>query len=87
MKIQEGNIEVKNLKERHIMHFAQSTRDAIKEIIKNLDKACDSENERILWDKSLDLLETIVRSTTTKFDDWIILPLISLVRKRFNLVD
>lgn len=69
------------------MHFAQSTRDTIKEIIKNLDKACDSENERILWDKSLDLLETIVRSTTTKFDDWIILPLIALVRKRFNLVD
>lgn len=61
--------------------------DKIKELTTKIQEAADSEEEKVIWDTALDLVETIVEATPTKIDDYIVKPLIGIVRKRFSIPD
>lgn len=64
-----------------------NVKDKVKELVGKVETATDEENEKEMWDKALDLVETIVEATPTRLDDFIVKPLIGIIRKRFNIPD
>lgn len=61
--------------------------EKINALVEDIKKATDDQHEKVLWDKALDLVETIVAATPTKIDDIIVVPLIKIIRSRFNIPD
>ncbi len=61
--------------------------EKINAIVDDIKKATDDQQEKVLWDKALDLVETIVEATPTKIDDFVIKPIIKIIRNRFSIPD
>ena len=59
----------------------------IKKVTEYIGKACDEEQEKIVWDKALDLLEMLIEHSHTKLDDFFLKPVIHIVRNRFRIPD
>jgi hypothetical protein len=62
-------------------------KSGIKAILAKLEQATDEENEKVMWDKALDIIEMLIEDSKTKIDDWTIKPLIKIVRRRFDIPD
>lgn len=62
-------------------------KERIADLANKLKSATDEEDEKQLWDKALDIIEILVESTPTKIDDFIVKPLIGILRRRFDIPD
>lgn len=69
------------------MAVKEKTKTGIKFLLEKLREATDEENEKIMWDKALDIIEILIEDSKTKIDDWTILPLIRIVRRRYDIPD
>jgi hypothetical protein len=65
----------------------EKKKSGIKAILAKLEQATDEENEKVMWDKALDIIEMLIEDSKTKIDDWTIKPLIKIVRRRFDIPD
>lgn len=61
--------------------------DRIERALKAIKELSDEPNEKELWDKALDLIEAVVKSTPTRLDDVIAMPLIRIIRRRLDIRD
>lgn len=62
-------------------------KEKILDITGKIEDATDSDSEKEIWDSALDLVETLVEATPTKIDDFIVKPLIKIIRNRFKIAD
>jgi len=62
-------------------------KESISGAVDKLQQATDEEDEKQIWDKALDIVEILVESTPTKIDDFIVKPLIGILRRRFDIPD
>lgn len=62
-------------------------KERVRGAVEALQKASDDEDEKALWDAGLDLIECLVEYTPTKIDDFIVKPLIGILRRRLDIPD
>lgn len=56
-------------------------------VVETLQQATNAEDEKAMWDAGLDIIEKLVEATPTKIDDWIVKPLIGILRRRLKIED
>lgn len=59
----------------------------LKNAIALLEKATDEAHEKEIWDKALDILEILVERSDTKIDDFLVKPVIGILRRKYDLPD
>lgn len=69
------------------MSVKDKTKIGIKGLLEKLEQATNEENEKVMWDKALDIVEILIEDSKTKIDDWTIKPLIRIIRRRFDIPD
>lgn len=62
-------------------------KENIADLVDKLKAATDEDDEKQIWDKALDIVEILVEATPTKIDDFIVKPLIKILRRRFDIPD
>lgn len=65
--------------------MSSKIKEKLHELADNLKKSADDDNEKAIWDKALDIVELLVTTTPTKIDDFFILPIIRILRRRLDI--
>lgn len=65
--------------------FAIAVEETGKKIVDGLVKATDDADEKAMWNAALSVLIFLVKSSKSKVDDVLVLPIIDAFKKRFAL--
>ncbi len=61
------------------------SKEKLQKITGAIEGASDDPDEKLIWDAALDLVELVVESTPTKIDDFLVKPLLRILRRRFDI--
>lgn len=65
--------------------FAIAVQETGKKVVEALVRATDEEDEKAMWNAALTVIVFLVKSSKTKIDDVLVLPIVEAFRKRFAI--